>query len=217
MRLGDLPSGETETGFGGEAPNSCNAKFRQRGIAAGERGVCFVESTSAEEKRMRHLATIFGFTAATMSVFLPGPIYADDPPAETFYMDGTVDDVSFHGEIAKDTTAKKGWTITVTYKNDSDKDETCPIDTELMRSVINPQERGGSPGLAVWHHKDKVSVPAHGTLVKTYELPSWIGEALTANARAELARQKESEKENPNYALLSKPYNVYSVGFQKTA
>jgi hypothetical protein len=170
---------------------------------------------------MRHVVTILGFAAATaaatLSVCWPGRTYADPP--ETFYESGQVDDVSFQGELAKDASFKTGWAIKVTYENRGDEDETCTIDTELTRTQVNPASRASPPGLAVWHHKDKLNVPAHESVVRNYEVPAWMAALLTSNDKAAQVREKLIERENakaqPNYALTMRPYTMYSVTFQK--
>jgi hypothetical protein len=170
---------------------------------------------------MRQVVTILGFAAATaiatLAVCWPGRTYADPP--ETFFQSGEVDDVTFSGEVARDTTVKSGWSIKVTYENRGDEDETCPIDTELTRAEINPGSRSGPSGVAVWHHKDRVTVAAHESVVKTYEVPQWMAVQLTANEKAGIIRQKmadrENAKPNPNYAISMRPYTMYSVAFQK--
>ena len=171
---------------------------------------------------MRSFATVLGFAAvtaaATLAVCWPGRTYADPP--ETFFESGTTDDITFNGEVARDPSVKSGWAIKVTYENRGDEDETCTIDTELTRTQINPGSRASPPGVAVWHHKEKLSVPAHESVVKNYEIPQWMAAQLTSNDKAMAIREKLIEKENqkpqPNYALTMRPYTMYSVSFQKT-
>lgn len=170
---------------------------------------------------MRQLITIAGFAAttaaATLAVCWPGRTYADPP--ETFFEQGAVDDITFDGEVTRDGSFKNGWAIKVTYENRGDEDETCTIDTELTRAQINPGSRSSPPGIAVWHHKDKVTVVAHESVVKNYEVPAWMAVQLTANEKAAELRQKaidrENDKPNPNYALQMRPYTMYSVAFLK--
>jgi len=170
---------------------------------------------------MRPLATILGFAAitaaATLAVCWPGRTYADPP--ETFYEAGMVDDVTFSGEVARDATVKSGWAIKVTFQNGGDEEESCTLDAELTRAQVNPDSRATPAGVAVWHHKDKVSVPAHESVVRSYEIPQWMAAQLTANEKAMAVRAKRIEREeskpNPNYALITRPYTLYSVAFQK--
>jgi hypothetical protein len=170
---------------------------------------------------MRNLVTILGFAAstaaATLAVCWPGRTYADPP--ERFYENGTVDDVTFNGEVARDASVRSGWAIKVTYENRGDEDETCTIDTELTRTQVNPASRASQPGLAVWHHKDKVTVPAHESVVRNYEIPQWMAAQLTSNEKAATLREKLVERENakpmPNYAISMRPYTMYSVAFLK--
>jgi hypothetical protein len=171
---------------------------------------------------MRPLVTVLGFAAvtaaATLSLGWSGRTYADPP--EMFFEQGTTDDVSFNGELARDTSVKSGWAIKVTYENKGDDDETCTLDTELTRTQVNPGSRASPPGVAVWHRKDKVSVPAHESVVRSYEIPQWMAAQLTSNDKAMQIRekliQKEEQKPAPNYALTMRPYTMYSVSFQKT-
>ncbi len=170
---------------------------------------------------MRHLVTILGFAAATaaatLSVCWPGRTWADPP--ETFYENGTIDDVTFQGEVVRDAKAKTGWVIQVTYENHGNEDETCTVDTELTRTQVNPASRASPPGLAVWHHKDRLTVPAHESVVRSYEVPQWMAAQLTSNDKAAEIRQKMIDRENakptPNYAISMRPYTMYSVAFQK--
>jgi hypothetical protein len=170
---------------------------------------------------MRQLVTILGFavttTAATLAVGWPGRTFADPP--ETFFESGDIDDITFSGEVARDGSMKSGWAIKVTYENHGDQDATCQLDTELTRAQINPGSRSSPAGVAVWHHKDKVTVTAHESVVRSYEVPAWMGVQLTANEKAADLRQKiidrENEKPNPNYAISMRPYTMYSVAFLK--
>ena len=171
---------------------------------------------------MRPLVTVLGFAAvtaaATLSLGWSGRTYADPP--ETFFESGTADDVTFNGEVARDTSMKSGWAIKVTYENKGDDDETCTLDTELTRTQVNPGSRASPPGVAVWHRKDKLTVPAHESVVRNYEIPQWMAAQLTSNDKAMQIREKLIEKENqkplPNYAVTMRPYTMYSVSFQKT-
>lgn len=170
---------------------------------------------------MRPLVTVLGFAAvtaaATLALGWSSRTYADPP--ETFFESGDVDDVTFSGELAHDPTLKTGWAIKVTYENRGDEDQTAQLDTELEKTLINPGSRASPPGLAVWHHKDKITVPAHESVVKSYDVPAWMAAQLTANDKAAQIREKLIEKENekpqPNYALSMKPYTMYSVAFSK--
>jgi hypothetical protein len=172
---------------------------------------------------MQKWVTIVGFAAttaaATLAVGWPGRTFADPP--ETFFESGEVDDVTFSGEVARDASLKGGWAIKVTYENRGDEEETCEIDAELTRAQIHPGDRSSPAGVTVWHHKEKVTVAAHESAVKSYEVPQWMAVQLTANEKAAAIRQKmvdrENEKPNPNYALSMHPYTVYAVAFTKAA
>ncbi len=170
---------------------------------------------------MRPLATVLGFAAVTAAAALvvgwSGRTYADPP--ETFLGAGDVDDVSFSGELARDATFKNGWAIKVTFENRGDDDQTCTIDTELTRSQVNPGSRASPPGMAVWHRKDRVTVAAHESVVRTYDVPQWMAAQLTSNERAMQIREKrieaDSQKPTPSFALQMQPYTMYGVAFQK--
>jgi hypothetical protein len=170
---------------------------------------------------MRPLVTVLGFAvvtaAATLVVGWSGETYADPP--ETFLGSGDVDDVSFNGELVRDATFKTGWAIKVTFQNRGDDDETCTLDTELTRSEVNPGSRASPPGVAVWHHKDRVTVAAHEEVARSYDVPQWMAAQLTSNDKAMSIREKVVEKENqkpaPNFALQMRPYTMYGVAFQK--
>jgi hypothetical protein len=169
---------------------------------------------------MRSIATISGFAAvtaaATLAVCWPGRTYAEPP--ETYFEAGSVRKVTFQGEVARDSAAKSGWAIRVTYNNGGDEDETCTIDTELTKATVNPASRASPPGVAIWRRKDKVTVPAHESIVRTYEVPAWVAAQLTANEKAAQLRQKmeeaEMKKPNPRFALTMRPYTMFSVAFQ---
>jgi hypothetical protein len=170
---------------------------------------------------MRPLVTVLGFAAITAATTLvvgwSGQTYADPP--ETFFGSGDVDDVSFNGELVRDATFKTGWAIKVTFQNRGDDDETCTLDTELTRAEINPGSRASPPGVAVWHRKDRVTVPAHEEVARSYDVPQWMAAQLTSNDKAMTIREKVIEKENqkpaPNFALQMRPYTMYGVAFQK--
>jgi hypothetical protein len=170
---------------------------------------------------MRPFATVLGFATVTaVTTFIVGwsPQTFADPP-ETFFGAGTVDAVTFSGEIAHDASFKTGWAIKVTYENGGDDDETAVFDAELARSQVSPASRASAPGVAVWHHRDKVTVPAHETVERVYDVPQWVAAQLSSNDKAMQIRQKkierESEKPEPNFALSMRPYTLYSVAFQK--
>jgi hypothetical protein len=170
---------------------------------------------------MRQLRTLLGFaimsSGATLAIAWPGRTYADPP--ETFYGAGVVDDVSFEGEIVRDASAKNGWAIMVTYSNGGEADETCTIQAQLTRQTVNPASRSGPAGVAVWRHKEKVTVAAHESVVRSYDVPAWVAVQLTANDKATDLRQKaidrDTEKPTPSYAVSMRPYTMYSVAFQK--
>jgi hypothetical protein len=155
--------------------------------------------------------------AGVLAIGWSGSTYADPP--ESFMGGGDVDDLSFNGEVARDASVKSGWSIKVTFENRGDADQTCNLDTELTRAQVSPASRASPPGVAVWHRKDKIAVPAHETAERTYEVPQWMAAQLTANEKSVELRQKavekESEKPNPNYALSMRPYTSYSVAFRK--
>ena len=150
---------------------------------------------------MRQLITIAGFAAttaaATLAVCWPGRTYADPP--ETFFEQGAVDDITFDGEVTSDRSFKNGWAIKVTYENRGDEDETCTIDTELTRAQINPGSRSSPPGIAVWHHKDKVTVVAHESVVKNYEVPrGWpCSSRRTRRQRSSVRRRSTARTTSP--------------------
>ena len=170
---------------------------------------------------MRNLVTILGFAAttaaATLAVCWPGRTYADPP--ETFYESGSVDDVTFSGEVARDTSLQSGWAIKVTYENRGDEDETCQIDTELTRTQVNPalaREPAGARRVAPQGQGHRP-----GARERREELrgAAWMAVQLTSNEKATTLREKvidrENEKPNPNYAISMRPYTMYSVAFLK--
>jgi hypothetical protein len=165
--------------------------------------------------------TVLGFAAITAATTLvigwSGRTYADPP--ETFFESGTVDDLSFSGELAHDASYKTGWAIKVTVENRGDEDGTCTLDTELTRAQVSPGSRSSPAGVAVWHRKEKVTVTAHESVVRTYDVPQWMAAQLAANDKSAQIREKMIERENakpmPNYALSMRPYTMYSVAFQR--
>ncbi len=166
------------------------------------------------------LFTVLGFAAvtaaATRVVGWSGPTYADPP--ETFLQAGDVDDVSFSGELQHDKAFKSGWAIKVTFQNTGDDDATATYDTSLTRAQVNPASRASPPGVAMWHHTDRVTVPAHETAERTYDVPAWVAAQLSANEKAMQVREARIERENqkpePNYALTMTPYTMFGVAFQ---
>lgn len=171
---------------------------------------------------MRPLVTVLGFAAitatATLAVCWPGSTYAE-PPSPMFGDQGEIDDLTFQGEVTHDPSLRNGWAIKVTYQNRGDEDQNCEIDALLMRDQVNPGSRSGPDGVAVWHHKEKVNVAAHESLVKTFDVPQWMAAQLTANEKAAQIREKMIERENAkpngNFALQMRPYVMYAVGFTK--
>jgi Spy/CpxP family protein refolding chaperone len=171
---------------------------------------------------MRPLVTVLGFAAvtatATLAVCWPGSTYAEPP--QMFGDQGEIDDVTFEGEVTHDAALRNGWGIKVTYQNRGDEEANCEIDAQLMRDQISPGSRSGPDGVAVWHHKEKVTVAAHESVVKMFDVPQWMAAQLTANEKATKMREKmiEREQNKPNggnFALQMKPYVMYAVGFQK--
>jgi hypothetical protein len=170
---------------------------------------------------MRSFATVLGFAAATaaatLAVCWPGRTYADPP--ERFIGAGDIDDVSFSGEVTRDATLKSGWAIKVTFENRGDEQETCKLDSELTRAQVNPAARAEPPGVTIWHHKDSVTVPAHESVARVYEIPASLARLLTANEQAMALREKliekESAKPTPNFALQMRPFTAFAVAFQK--
>lgn len=170
---------------------------------------------------MRSFATVLGFAAATaaatLAVCWPARTYADPP--ERFIGAGDIDDVSFSGEVTRDATLKSGWALKVTFENRGDEDETAKLDSELTRAMVAPASRAEPAGVTVWHHKDSVTVPAHESVVRVYEIPASVAKQLSANEQAMALREKliekESQKPNPNFALQMRPYTMFGVAFQK--
>jgi hypothetical protein len=170
---------------------------------------------------MRSFVTVLGFAAATaaatLAVCWPGRTYADPP--ERFIGAGDVDDVSFEGEVTRDATVKSGWAIKVTFENRGDEQQTCKLDSELTRAQVAPMSRVERAGVAVWHHKDSVTVPAHESVVRVYEIPASLARLLAANEQALALRdkliEKESAKPNPNFAIQMRPFTSFGVAFRK--
>lgn len=170
---------------------------------------------------MRSFATVLGFAAATaaatLAVCWPGRTYADPP--ERFIGAGDIDDVTFSGEVTRDATLKSGWAIKVTFENRGDEDETAKLDSELTRAMVAPASRAEPAGVTVWHRKDSVTVPAHESVVREYEIPASVAKQLSANEQAMALREKliekDSQKPNPNFALQMRPYTMFGVAFQK--
>jgi hypothetical protein len=170
---------------------------------------------------MQPLATIVRFAAGTAAAVLalcwPGSTYADPP--ETLFGNGAADPVSFSGEVVRDPSVKTGWAIKVTYENTGDEEETATLDAEVTRATVNPEARSSPPGVAVWRHRDTVTVAAHESAERSYAIPQWLAAQLTSNEKALQLREKrleiENDKPNPNYALMRRPYTVYGVAFQK--
>ena len=161
---------------------------------------------------MRKLLTILGFAAATatatLAVCWPCRTYADPP--ETFFQSGDVDDITFSGEVARDPALKSGWALKVTYENRGDEDETCQLDSELMRAQVNPGSRASPAGTAVWHHKDKVTVAAHESVVKSYEALN-IAYSESKDREIECLEIIQRAWQEDNFSYKGKFYNIQDV------
>ena len=82
------------------------------------------------------------------------------------------------GEIKRDASAKSGWVITVTARNDADHSETVPLETDVTRMTMTPMARVMPRPETVWSTREQVSVPAHGVTTRRYELPVEVATAI---------------------------------------
>ena len=141
-------------------------------------------------------ATIAAFAVATAAVTLavawPTTTHADGAaPLATYTVDGwKIGDVVAKGEIKRDGSAKSGWAITVTARNGADHAEDVPLETDVTRVAVSPMSRVMPRPLTVWSTREQVSVPAHGSVIRRYELPAELAASIAAAQAAKKAPAK---------------------------
>ena len=132
------------------------------------------------------IATIAAFAvataAATLAVAWPTPTHADGAaPLATYGVDGwKIGDVVAKGEIRRDASAKSGWAVTVTARNDTAHAEDVALETDVTRLMMAPMARVMPRPETVWSTREQVSVPAHGVVTRRYELPADLATAIAA-------------------------------------
>jgi hypothetical protein len=130
--------------------------------------------------------------AATLAVAWPTTTHADGAaPLATYTVDGwKIGDVVAKGEIKRDGSAKSGWAITVTARNGADHAEDVPLETDVTRVAVSPMSRVMPRPLTVWSTREQVTVPAHGSITRRYELPAEVAAAVAAAQSAKKAPAK---------------------------
>ncbi len=130
--------------------------------------------------------------AATLAVAWPAPTHADAAsPLATYTVGGwKIGDVVASGEIQADRSAKSGWVVVVTARNEADHAEQVPLETDVTRVAVNPMARAAPMPTTVWSTTEPVNVPAHGTVTRRYEIPVAIATQIgAARAVAKAPRQ----------------------------
>jgi len=127
-------------------------------------------------------AFAIGTTSATLAVTWPTPTHADGAsPLIQYMVDGTkINDVIAKGTVHRDPLAKSGWVIDVTAHNDAAHAERLALETDLTRRVGSPMSRVAPQAQTVWSHREDLTVPAHGSVARRYELPIGVGQQLVA-------------------------------------
>jgi len=146
--------------------------------------------------------------AATLAVAWPTPTHADGAaPLATYTVDGwKIGDVVAKGEIKRDASARSGWVIAVTARNGADHAEDVPLETDLTRVAASPMSRVMPRPLTVWSTREQVSVPAHGSVTRRYELPAELATSIAA------AAAKKPPAKGP--AMLA-PVVAFAVAFDQ--
>jgi hypothetical protein len=140
--------------------------------------------------------TIVAFAVATMAATLavawPTTTHADGAaPLATYTVDGwKIGDVVAKGEIKRDGSAKSGWAITVTARNGADHAEDIPLETDVTRVAVSPMSRVMPRPATVWSTREQVTVPAHGSITRRYELPAELAASVAAAQAAKKAPAK---------------------------
>jgi hypothetical protein len=159
---------------------------------------------------IRAIFTVLGFAAVTatsgLALLTPHVTHADGEERKGVYNSGVV---TAYASFEKDDTAKNGWKIVIAADNPGNADATDDFDLAISYAVSNPNSRVGSPGTAVWRHKEKLTVAAHESTTKTLECPASIAKQLTAIDKAQtkrdalLASFQDKDKEVPQWVWNS--------------
>jgi hypothetical protein len=164
---------------------------------------------------MSRIGTFAGFAvatlAATLAVSWPTPTHADGAsPLATYTVGGwKVGDVVASGEIKADRSAKSGWVVLVTARNEADHPEQVALETDVTRLAVSPMSRAAPFPTTVWSTTEPVTVAAHATVTRRYEIPVAIATQIGA-ARA-LAKAPIRAKGMPA------PVVSFAVAFDRKA
>lgn len=139
---------------------------------------------------LRATLTVLGFAAVTatsgLALLTPHVTHADGEDRKGAY---TSVEIYPSASFEKDDTAKNGWKIVLTASNQSDREVTEDVDVSVLFAVSNPNSRVGTPGQAVWRHKEKMTLAAHGDITKTLECPASIAKQLNAIEKLQAKRE----------------------------
>jgi hypothetical protein len=139
---------------------------------------------------LRAITTVLGFTAVTattgLALLTPHVTHADGEDRKGTFTAGTVTATAI---FEKDEAAKGGWKILINALNPGDAPATESFDIAIEFAVSNPNSRVGSPGQAVWHHNEKITVAAHDETSIVIECPASVARQLTALEKAQAKRE----------------------------
>jgi hypothetical protein len=164
---------------------------------------------------MSRLGTFAGFSVATLvatlAVAWPIPTHADGAsPLATYTVGGwKIGDVVASGDIKADRSAKSGWVVIVTARNEADHPEQVALETDVTRVAMSPMVRAAPMPTTVWSTTEPVTVPAHAAITRRYEIPVAIATQIGA-ARA-LAKAPIRTKGMPA------PIVSFAVAFDRQA
>jgi len=168
----------------------------------------------AARSRRSPAVTVVAFAVATAAAALavgwPTPTHADGAaPLATYTVDGwKIGDVVAKGEIKRDGSAKSGWVITVIARNGADHAEDVPLETDVTRVAASPMARVMPRPQTVWSTREQVSIPAHASITRHYELPAPLAASIAAAQAARNAAPKGP-------AAMMAPVIAFAVAFDQ--
>ena len=172
---------------------------------------------SATRSSSRFVCVFAAFSALgaalTVTLCWPRMTMADgDSPIGVHTLDGMkFGDIVVNGELVADKGAKSGWAMMVTAKNMGDHDETCDVQAELTRTMVNPMARSAPPAEAIWKKRHSWTVLAHETVKQRIEIPAAFAVQVAQAAREQRLRETLKTRD------FSNSYKVFNVAFRSLA